>query len=243
MSDICPVERGGLGLEDEEVIVAMGRSSDSSRALSSSSLFKWATFSSYEPFSNLAILTDLLSFGGSFAYKRLSIIFCAWSPNAFSALWINSSRKSGNFIVFGSKTKRCHLCLAVACDSGLTNLRHKMIITSSRVCLLADLMSLNVWRAFFLSREWKWLIFICSVISGCILIMVWKRSSNNSNFSLLPSNVMVFELTRRMVSSWAVGRFVGIFVKTSANLLNGSGSTAVAILVCAGIVVPRLMSS
>ena len=33
-----PVERGVLGLDDEEVIVVMGKSPDSSRALTSSSL-------------------------------------------------------------------------------------------------------------------------------------------------------------------------------------------------------------
>ena len=37
----------------------------------------------------------------------------ALSPNAFSAPWFNSSRKSGSFIVLGSKPKRCHFCLAV----------------------------------------------------------------------------------------------------------------------------------
>ena len=40
ISDVCSVDRGVSGLDDEELIVAMGRSSDSSRALSSSSLFK-----------------------------------------------------------------------------------------------------------------------------------------------------------------------------------------------------------
>ena len=38
ISDVCPVESGVLDLEKEEVIVAIGRSFDSSRALSSSFL-------------------------------------------------------------------------------------------------------------------------------------------------------------------------------------------------------------
>ena len=52
--------------EDVEAIVAIGKSSDSPRALSSSSLSKWATISSYDPFSSLAIFTDLFSLGMSF---------------------------------------------------------------------------------------------------------------------------------------------------------------------------------
>ena len=86
------------------------------------------------------------------------------------------------------------------------------------------------------SKKWKWLIFICSDISGCILIIVWKRSSNSSNFSLLPSKVNILELTGRIVSCWAVWRFC-ILVKMSASLLIGSASAAGAVLSCAGIVV------
>ena len=187
----------------EDVINAIGRSSDISRAFNSSSLSRWATISSKEPFSSLAMLTDLFNFGGSFAYRRLSIIFWALSPNAFSASWFISSRKSGSFVVFGSITRGCHLCLAVACDSGLTYFRLNMTNTSSRVCRrLAVLILPIVFRALFLNSDWKWLIFICSDISGCILIIVWKRSSNSSNFSLLPLKVIVFELTGRIVNCW-----------------------------------------
>ena len=46
MSDVCPVERRVLGLVAEEVIDAIGKSSDSSRALSSYSLSRWATIPS-----------------------------------------------------------------------------------------------------------------------------------------------------------------------------------------------------
>ena len=97
-------------------------------------------------------------------------------------------------------------------------------------------MFLKVCKAFFLNNEWKWLIFICSDMSGCILIIVWNRSSNGSNFSLLPSKVIVFELTGRIVSCWAVGRFC-MLVKTSASLLIGSCSRAGMVVSCAGIVV------
>ena len=104
-----------------------------------------------------------------------------------------------------------------------------MTNTSSRVCLLAVLMFLNVCSAFFLKCEWKWLIFICSNISGCILIIEWTRSSNSSNFYLLPSKVIILELTGRIVSCWAVGRFC-ILVKTSSSLLIGSDSVRFALV-------------
>ena len=231
MSVSCPVERGVLDWEFKDVIVAIGKSSDSSWALNFSSFSRWATFSSLESFSNLTILTDRFIFGGSFSYS-----FWAWSPNAFSAPWFISSRKSGTFIVLGSKTKRCHLCLAVACDSSLTYLRPKITNKSSRVYLLTVLIFLNVCRAFLLSNEWKWLTFVCSDISGCILIIVWKRFSNSSNYSLLPSKVRMLELNGQMVSCWAVGRFC-MLVKTSASLLIGSCSGAGTVLSCTWIVV------
>ena len=44
----------------------------------------------------------------------------ALSPNALSAHSLSSSKKSGSDIVLGSNVSLCHLCLVVACDSGLT---------------------------------------------------------------------------------------------------------------------------
>ena len=111
------------------------------------------TISSYVAFSNRAILTERLSFGGSLAYSRLSIMACACSLKAFSAPWLSSSKKSGNFMVFGSKTSLCHLCLAVAWDSGFTYLLRKTARTFSRVCLFAELMLRNVCNAFLRSSE------------------------------------------------------------------------------------------
>ena len=77
-------------LVDAEAIVAIVRLSYSSNALSSSSLSRCATISSYNPLSKRVILTDRSSFGGSLAYSKMSILF---SPNAFVTHWFSSSKK------------------------------------------------------------------------------------------------------------------------------------------------------
>ena len=141
----------------------------------------------------------------------------AFSPKAFSVPWFSSFKKSGNFIVLGSKMSLCHLCLAVARDSGFTYLRRNM--TSSSVWQLMVFMFLNVCSAPFRSKERKRLIFICSVITGCIFIIVWNKSSKSSNFSLLPSNAM------RVVVTGLIVIECGLFwrlTSTSANLFIGS---------------------
>ena len=123
---LMPLDSNMLWFVDAEAIVAIGKLSDSSNALSSSSLSRWATISSYVPFSNRAMLTDRFSFGGSFAYSKLPIMLFAFPPKDFSAPWFNSSKKSGKFEVLGSNVNRCHLCFAVACDSGSTYFRRNM---------------------------------------------------------------------------------------------------------------------
>ena len=49
----------------------------------------------------------------------------ALSPNALSAHSLSSSKKSGSDFVLEPNASLCHLCLAVACDSGLTYYRLK----------------------------------------------------------------------------------------------------------------------
>ena len=124
-------------------------------------------------------------------------------------------------MVLGSNTNLCHLCLAVAWDSGFTYFLRKMAKMSSNVCFFVELMLRNVCKAFLRNNEWKWLIFFASVISGCIFIIVWKRSSKSSNFSDFPSNVTVVELTGCTVRVCAVGRLL-IPTSMSASLLMGS---------------------
>ena len=101
------------------------------------------------------MLTEGFNFGGNLAYRRLSINAWAFSLNAFLAPWLSSLRKSGNFMVFGSNTKLCHLCLAVAWDSGLTYFRRNTARMSSKVCLFAVIMLRKVCRAFFRNNEWN----------------------------------------------------------------------------------------
>ena len=68
----------------------------------------------------------------------------AFSPNALSAHWFSSSKKSGSDFVLGSNVSLCQLCVAVACDSGLIYFRQNTISTSSRVFLFDALIFLNV---------------------------------------------------------------------------------------------------
>ena len=163
----------------------------------------------------------------------------AFSPKAFPAPWLSSSRKSGNFIVLGSKMSRCHLCLAVAWDSGLTLLLRKMTNTSSSIWRFIEFILRNLCRAPFLSNEWKWFIFICSVIVGWIWIIVWNRSSNSLNFSVLPSKVKGFVVTGRNVIE--CGLFWR-FSKTSASRLLGSCGCSAVTGSVTGRVVSRVVS-
>ena len=124
-------------------------------------------------------------------------------------------------MVFGSNTNPCHLCLAVAWDSGLTYFRRNTAKMSSKVCLFAVLMLRKVCNAFLRNNERKWFNFIVSFISGCIFIIVWKRSSKSSNFSDLPSNVSTVVLTGRTISVCVEGRLL-MPTNTSARRLMGS---------------------
>ena len=67
--------------------------------------------------------------GGSFAWSKLSTTCWALSPNALPALFLSSSRKSERDFVLGSSVSLFHLCLAVACDPGLTSFRRNTINT------------------------------------------------------------------------------------------------------------------
>ena len=94
-------------------------------------------------------MSDRFKWGGSFAQSKLSIICWALSPNALSAHSLSSSKKSGSDFVLGWNVSFCHLCLAVACESGLTYFHRKIISTSSRVFLFGALIFRDVWSASF----------------------------------------------------------------------------------------------
>ena len=104
----------------------------------------------------------------------------------FSSPWVSSSKKSVLF--FGVRIK-CKPMTFVFCRDlwflfDLWFLR-KLTSISSRVWRLIEFRFLNVCIVLYLSNDWKWLIFVCSVIAGCISLIVWKKSSISSNFSLL----------------------------------------------------------
>ena len=85
---------------------------------------------------------------------------------------------------------------------------------SSRDWWLMEFRFLNVCIVPYLSNEWKWLIFVCSVIAGCISLIVWKKSSISSYFSPLPLNVIREVVTGRIVidlvysGGWPVRRSI-----------------------------------
>ena len=66
--------------------------------------------------------------------------------------------------------------------------------TSSSVCLLLAFMFLKFYSASFWRCECKWLIFFASDVSARLLSIAWKRSPNNSRFSILPSKISVFNV-------------------------------------------------
>ena len=67
-----------------------------------------------------------------------------------------------------------------------------MISTSSSVRLLLALKFMKVSGASFRRCDWKWLILIASVISGCTLGIASKKFSNSSEFPIVPSKINVF---------------------------------------------------
>ena len=60
------------------------------------------------------------------------------------ATFVELSKKSDSEFVLGPNVSLCHLCLAVACDSGSTFFRRNTISTSSRVFLFDALIFQNV---------------------------------------------------------------------------------------------------
>ena len=108
---------------------------------------KCRTICSYVPFSRYAWLIDFFRWGGIFAYRRLSIICGAASPNAFSALYSKSSRKSGSFWFSGWNISLLILCLAEALDSGFTYFLRKTTKMSSSVVVGVRCIILKVFSA------------------------------------------------------------------------------------------------
>ena len=102
--------------------------------------------------------------------------------------------------------------------------------------ILTEFVFLNVCSDPFRIKEGKRLIFVCSVITGCILIIVWNKSSKSSIFSLLQSNVMDVVVTGRILID------CGLFwrlTSTSANLFNRSWGVSGTSVSGAGRVVSR----
>ena len=80
-------------------------------------------------------------------------------------------------------------------------------------------MFLNVCSGPFRSKERKWLNFICSFITGCILIIVWNKSSKSSIFRSCS------QMSRGVVVTGLIVIDFGLFwrlTRTSANLFIGS---------------------
>ena len=139
--------------------------------------------------SKWAWFNDLFRCGGFLAYMNCSLMAWAAFPNASLASFWSSSRKSTNFWFAGLKTSFWNLCFAVAIDWIFTYFLRKTARISPRFSRVGPLMFLNVCNVTPLVREWKLLILSSSVSWFWILRLVWKRSSNTSNFSDFTSTV------------------------------------------------------
>ena len=85
-------------------------------------------------------------------------------------------------------------------------------------CLFAELMLRNVRRAVLRCNEQNGLFSSLPSCRVAFLIIVWRRSSNSSSFSELPSNLSVVVLTGCTVSVCSDGRLF-MPTSTSANRL------------------------
>ena len=112
----------------------------------------------------------------------------SYSDASLASFW-SSSRKYTNFWFAGLKTSFWSLCFAVAIDWGFTYLLRKTARISPRFSPVGPLKILNVCSASPVMREWQKFILSSSVNWLRILRLIWKRSSNSSNFSDFLSNV------------------------------------------------------
>ena len=125
------------------------------KLLSSYSLSRCVTNCSYVPFSKLAWFIDFFRCGGILAYMNWSMIAWAATPNASSANFCSSSKKSIKFWFAGLKTTCWELCLAVALDWGFTYFLRNTVRMSARFSRCGLLTFLNVCSASPRMREWK----------------------------------------------------------------------------------------
>ena len=130
-------------------MVGMGISPSFSIALSSSSPSKRSTIWFYVPFSIYAELIDFFNCVDILAYRKVSIICWALSPNARWACLFNFSKKFSIDSMFGLIVILCHLCLAVALDSSWTYFCRNTKSTTSEVLLPVAFMLRSVCNAFF----------------------------------------------------------------------------------------------
>ena len=91
--------------------------------------------------------------------------------------------------------------------------------TSSTVNLLVAFMFRIVFIASLLNYAQKRLIFIAFVSSGCLLSILWKKSTNSSNFLFLPSNIQVFVEVGFNIADVIDRCWNAILAIASANLL------------------------
>ena len=178
--------------------VGISNFSSVSNPINSISCSRCATIWSFVPFSIYAKFLDRLRCRGTCAYNEFSIICGTRSPKSRLGHSFTSSRKFESDSVLGSEVSLCHLSFAVPCDCDLTYFRRIRMNTSSSVRLLLALMFLNVCNASLLNCERRWLILIASDVSGCILSIVWERSSKSSNILFFLSKINVFVVVSKI---------------------------------------------
>ena len=140
---------GVYAIESAEAdgIVAIGKSSNSSIALKSSFLSRCTTISLYIPLSNLAMFSNLVSFGGSLANSRLSIyMFCNFTKRFQSTLvWFY--RKYGQVHGIGVNNQSMPPVFFCGWRFGLDIISSVMTVNAWRLILFSFR---NILRAFVL---------------------------------------------------------------------------------------------
>ena len=124
-------------------------SSGACKPFSSNCFSRCVTICSILPFSKWAWFIDFFGCGGILAYMSCSMMAWAAIPNASSASFWSSPRKSTNTTSFWN------LCFAVAFDWGFTYFLRKTARISPSFSRVGPLMFLNVYNASPFMREWK----------------------------------------------------------------------------------------
>ena len=127
-------------------------SSGASKPFTSNPFSRCVTICLNVPFSKWAWFIDFFRCDVVLAYMNCSMMTWAAIPNASSASFWSSSRKSTNFCFAGLKTNFWNLCFAVAIDWGFTYFLRKTARVSPKVSRVRLLL---FWKVCSASPSWE----------------------------------------------------------------------------------------